>query len=156
MDSVAGINERNELFWSGVAARDRQIEEEGNVVLSWSALELLEKRAKHEHEVEIRGKIEEETRCKMLRDQAVRAGRAAKPDTLTKAIHEIVRMRPDVSESQLRTKLSTRPDIELLDSNDHPAMNPRLAHSVRYRKRDGTYKTVLIVRGTSPARGQAR
>src|ERR1700679_1699143 len=94
--TTAEMNEHNKWFWSGVAARDRQIEDQGNIVMSSVDVTRLEQRVRFESE--------EKTRCKIWRDQATKAGRADKSNPLTKAIREMVRQQPDISEFQLRKK----------------------------------------------------
>jgi hypothetical protein len=80
--TATDMNERNKWFWSGVAARDRQIEDQGNIVMSSVDVTRLEQRVRFESEEEVRRKI--------LRDQATKAGRADKSNALTKAIRQIV------------------------------------------------------------------
>jgi len=93
------MNVRNEFFWKGFASRNEQLEDMG--FNPW---------ARPLDKSQIQGQI--------LREQASKGGQASKADWLTLAIRRIVDESPEVSENNLRKKLSRLPDVEFWDDSD--------------------------------------
>ena len=118
------INIRNEAFWNGVAARDRQIEK----------LPLMER---------IFPGDRDDLRLEFIREHSAKGGRAKKADALTAAIRQIITQAPTISEAELRKKLGDFPDIDFLDDRDH-ITNCGIAAKIRFLNRRGLEEEIAI------------
>jgi hypothetical protein len=100
------INIRNKAFWDGVSARNRQLEDKGFEL--WG--DPLNK-AQHKGQV--------------LKEQASKGGRSPKADWLTVQIRLAVDKHPDISELDLKKRLSKLRDVTFHDANEMPTSPDR-------------------------------
>jgi hypothetical protein len=125
-DKLRILNIQNRAFWKGMAARDKQIEDEGARVISQAEV----------------GKLGLDS----LKSMAAKGGRAIKADSLTRAISAIVETNPNISQKSLLKWLVGCNSLRFLDAGEHEVTGIQQVTQISFERRNGQEITVPVAR----------